>query len=156
VQGSSLSTQAIFSTINLYLGPQDLIDFQTGYSPPAQAITTSIGGHVSDSVCLADNTICFEPNLDVQYMMSTSKVSPTTHWYTDKFFDDWLIDVANSENPPLVFSISYGAEEQKVADFNPDILDAFDTQAAKLGVMGVTIVASSGMFIFVYLYIYLY
>jgi subtilase family serine protease len=77
-------------------------------------------------------------------MMSTSKVSPTTHWYTDKFFDRWLIDVANSENPPLVFSISYGAEEQLIADFNADTLDAFDIQAAKLGVMGVTIVASSG------------
>jgi hypothetical protein len=89
-------------------------------------------------------------------MMSTSKVSPTTHWYTDKFFDDWLIDVANSDNPPLVFSISYGAEEQLVADFSPDILDAFDTQAAKLGVMGVTIVASSGMFTCIYLYIYVH
>jgi hypothetical protein len=86
--------------------------------------------------------------------MSTSKVSPTTHWYTDilpRYFDQWLINVANSENPPLVFSISYGIEEQDVADFNPDVFDAFDTQAAKLGVMGVTVVASSGMLIFIYL-----
>ena len=43
--------------------------------------------------------------------------------------------------PPLVFSISYGMEERFVTSSERD---AFNTQAMKLGAMGVTIVAASG------------
>mmetsp|Transcript_11509 Transcript_11509/g.11152 ORF Transcript_11509/g.11152 Transcript_11509/m.11152 type:complete len:685 (-) Transcript_11509:48-2102(-) len=73
--------------------------------------------------------------------MSTSKVSPTTYWYTDLSWANWLVTVANTVDPPLVFSISYGQEEQTLTTSE---LDAFNTEAIKLGVMGVTIVAASG------------
>jgi tripeptidyl-peptidase-1 len=74
-------------------------------------------------------------------MMSTSKVSPTTYWYTDQSYIDFLISVANTPNPPLVFSISYGFDESSAG---ASYLNAFNTQAMKLGVRGVTIVAASG------------
>ena len=73
--------------------------------------------------------------------MAASPVSPTTYWYTDDSWSGWLTSVANTPNPPLVFSISYGQEEHYVTKVEKD---AFNTEAIKLGVMGVTIVAASG------------
>jgi tripeptidyl-peptidase I len=75
-------------------------------------------------------------------MIATSEHSPTTHWYTDKnSFADWLLEVANTANPPLVISISYGAGEDTVSSGE---FDAFNFQAVKLGLMGITILVSSG------------
>jgi tripeptidyl-peptidase-1 len=73
--------------------------------------------------------------------MSTSKGSPTTSWYTDQSYVDFLISVASTANPPLVISISYGFDESSVGT---SYLNAFNTQAMKLGVRGVTIVVASG------------
>ena len=74
-------------------------------------------------------------------MMATSQGSPTTHWYTDDFFGDWLIAVANFTNPPLVLSISYGLDEKYVTRLAHE---TFNTQAIKCGAMGITIFAASG------------
>ena len=49
--------------------------------------------------------------------------------------------MANMKNPPLVVSISYSIDEDYIS--SGEII-AFNTQAIKLGVMGVTITASSG------------
>jgi hypothetical protein len=125
VQGNSLSTQAIFATIEQFFGPADLKLFQDTYQPPAQAISESIGDHSSDAQCQSDSNSCAEGNLDLQYVMSTSKVSPTTYWYTDLSWSDWLVTVANTVKPPLVFSISYGQEEQTLTSSE---LDAFSTE----------------------------
>lgn len=56
-------------------------------------------------------------------------------------FNEWLYNVADMTSPPLVMSISYGAEERHVPQATQD---AFLTQAIKLSAMGVTIVAASG------------
>jgi len=75
--------------------------------------------------------------------MGISQVTPTTYWYdgaTDSFLD-WIQAVADSENPPLVNSISYGATETSIP---ASIANAFDTEAMKLGVLGVSILVSSG------------
>lgn len=140
--GSERSTQAVFQTIGAYYSPDDLTNFQTRYNLTIQPVSTYIGGHVNNEICTFMPTICGEPNLDVQYIMATSEKSPTTHWYTDKnSFADWLLDVANEVNPPLVISISYGAGEDTVTsgEFN-----AFNVQAIKLGLMGITIIVASG------------
>lgn len=64
------------------------------------------------------------------------------HLYIDSDnFSGWLLAVANLVNPPLVVSISYGASE---ASITASEFDAFNLQAIKLGLMGVTILASSG------------
>jgi tripeptidyl-peptidase-1 len=125
VQGNALSTQAIFATIEQFFSPADLKRFQDKYQPPAQAVVESIGDHSSDAQCQADANNCAEGNLDLQYIMSTSKVSPTTYWYTDLSWANWLVTVANTVDPPLVFSISYGQEEQTLTTSE---LDAFNTE----------------------------
>ena len=141
VAGSSKSTQAIFASIKQYMSPADLQFFQTDQGLPAQAISSSIGNFVSNAACLSDPTNCAEGNLDTQYIMGISGRSPTTYWYTDLSFSDWLVTVADTANPPLVFSISYGQDESYTSASE---LNAFSTQAIKLGAMGVTILVASG------------
>ena len=140
-KGSNSSTQAIFATIEQYFSPSDLATFQNKANLPSQTVTKAVGGHSSDSICIADPDSCSEGNLDVQYVMATSPNSPTTYWYTGDNWSTWLKSVANTPNPPLVFSISYGQEEYYVTNAEKD---AFNTEAIKLGAIGVTIVAASG------------
>ena len=140
--GSALSTQCIYASLNEYYSPADLTRFQNAFNIPKQTVATVIGGHESDSMCISTPSTCSEANLDIQYMMAASPVSPTTYWYTDiNWFSEWLTTVVNYKNPPLVFSISYGMEELFVTQSERD---AFNIQAIKLGAMGVTIVAASG------------
>lgn len=140
-KGSSSSTQAVFSTIGQYFSPADLAYFQTAFSLPVQPVSKIINGHASDLVCSQKSSSCAEANLDIQYMIAASPGSPTTSWYTDQQFSDWLVSVASSVNPPLVFSISYGADESSMSASE---MNAFSTQAIKLGTMGITLVAASG------------
>ena len=140
-KGSPLSTQAIFGAIDQYFSPSDLRTFQRWAGFPLQPIASDIGRHTSDAVCLSNPDNCAEANLDVQYIMASSPSSPTTYWYSDLSWSSWLLSVANTPKPPLVFSISYGQEEFYVTSAEKD---AFNTQAIKLGAMGVTLVAASG------------
>ena len=140
-QGSALSTQAIFAKDDQHFSPSDLATFQTKFGLPLRKVAKVVGNSSSDGVCRATPDLCDGGNLDIQYIMAASPVSPTTFWYTDDSWLGWLTSVANTPNPPLVFSISYGQEESFVSDAEKD---AFNTEAIKLGVMGVTIVAATG------------
>ena len=141
VKGSAASTQCAFGSTGQYFSPSDIFDFQTRYTPPARPVVASIGNHSSDIKCKNDQSACAEANLDLEYLMTVSEVSPTTYWYTESYFHDWLLQIASSANPPLVISISYGSMEKYVA---AGIHKAFTAQAIKLGTMGITIVAASG------------
>jgi tripeptidyl-peptidase I len=140
-RGSALSTQGVYGTISQYYSPSDLASFQVAFGLPNQPTAASIGGFSSDAKCVASATNCAEANLDVQYIMATSPDSPTTYWYYNLMFSDWLVAVAKTKNPPLVLSISYGADEAYMSNSE---MEAFNVQAIKLGMMGVTIVAASG------------
>ena len=139
--GSSSSTQGIFATIEQNFSPADLVSFFDSVGMPNQLIARSIGNHTSDAVCLKDSSMCSEANLDVQYIMGISPVSPTWFMYTELRFSSWLILVASYKDPPLVLSISYGAEEPAMSSGE---VTAFNTQAIKLGAMGISIVVASG------------
>ena len=54
---------------------------------------------------------------------------------------DWITSVADSPKPSDVYSMSYGVVEYMISK---SYADAFNVEAIKLGVMGSTIVASSG------------
>jgi tripeptidyl-peptidase-1 len=142
-QGNSLASQSVYESIEEYYSPADLTTFQKQYSLPIEAVTTDVGGHVSDDKCSKDPNNCAEANLDVQYLMAVAQGTPTTYWYdgTDDAFLHWIQSVAALEQPPLVHSISYGALEPELPKSQ---LNSFNTEAMKLGVQGVTILASSG------------
>ena len=135
--GSAQSTQAFYDTGSHYFSPADLLRFERYFNLPNNAVLTSIGGRSSDS----PDKNYYEGNLDAQYITSTSPNSPTTGWYTSGRFSAWLVQVGNTSTPPLVLSISYGQDEEYVDN---GIHSAFNTEAIKLGAMGVTIVAASG------------
>ena len=140
VSGSSVSTQGIFASTGSYYSPSDLLSFENTIGI-TQQLPISVGNHSSDSKCTADPNNCSESNLDLQYIIATSPGSPTTHWYTDNDFNSFLTSVSSLASPSLVYSISYGAPESSYAS---NQLSAFSILAIKLGVRGVTLVASSG------------
>eukprot|EP00598_Pedospumella_elongata_P007545 CAMPEP_0184969134 /NCGR_PEP_ID=MMETSP1098-20130426/1976_1 /TAXON_ID=89044 /ORGANISM="Spumella elongata, Strain CCAP 955/1" /LENGTH=558 /DNA_ID=CAMNT_0027490869 /DNA_START=52 /DNA_END=1728 /DNA_ORIENTATION=+ len=142
-KGSPKVSQAVFESLGQYYSPSDLSLFEKTYNIPQQDIAVDIGGYVSDSECVADANNCIEANLDVQYLIAVSQTTPTTYWYEDAAdsFLAWIQAVAASDAPPLVNSISYGAVENEMPK---SIVNAFNTEAMKLGVQGVTIVVSSG------------
>ena len=142
--GASSVSQALFESLGQYFSPSDLSQFQTTYDLPQQPIAEVIGGHESDSQCTDNPNNCAEANLDVQYMMAVSQVTPTTYWYDDSQlapFTDWIMQVASDATPPLINSISYGSVEDALPTSVPQV---FNTEAMKLGTMGVSIFVSSG------------
>lgn len=143
-EGSASVSQCVVETINQVASPSDLGAFQTEFSLPSQAIATDIGAHNSDLICKINPNSCAEANLDVQYIMAMAPGTPLTYWYDTNFsapFEDWIEQVAADQNPPLVNSISYGGPEPLMS---PSIMNAFNTEAMKLGVQGVSIFVSSG------------
>lgn len=141
--GNSLASQSLFESLGQYYSPADLNQFESTYGIPQQDVAQDIGGYVSDSECVEDANNCAEANLDVQYLIAVSQVTPTTYWYedaTDSFLA-WIKAVAATPNPPLVHSISYGAIEPELP---ASIAKAFNTEAMKLGLQGVSILVSSG------------
>jgi tripeptidyl-peptidase I len=140
-KGSAASTQGIFASISQYFSPSDLASFQSDSGLSNQPVKSVPYGYSSDSQCVSDPNNCVEGNLDVQYIMGVSEGSPTTYWYSDQSFSGWLVSVANTLNPPLVISVSYGAYEVVMSSSE---MKAFNTQAIKLSTMGVTLVVASG------------
>lgn len=139
-KGSEASTQAIYASLNQFYSPTDIKDFQSAFAPPARDVI-GIRDDSSDAKCILDASSCAESNLDLEYMMTMSQKSPTTSWYSDAPFHFWLMEVANTTSPPLIFSISYGSEEKYITS---SVHKAFTIEAIKLGIMGVTIFAASG------------
>jgi len=141
--GNSLASQSVFESLGQYYSEADLAQFQGTFELPAQTVSVDIGGYESDSQCVSDPNNCGEANLDVQYMIAVSQVTPTTYWYesaVDSFLA-WIKAVSSAENPPIVNSISYGAIEPELP---LSVVNAFNTEAMKLGLIGVSILVSSG------------
>jgi tripeptidyl-peptidase-1 len=142
-KGNNLTSQAIYGNLYQSLSPSDLSRFQAAFALPQQPIAAAPGGHVSDTACNDNINDCIEANLDAQYMISTAQDVPTTYYYWsgDDVWLDWIMTVADMDDPPDVYSISYGSYEFFMS---LAYLDAFNVEAIKLGVMGTTILASSG------------
>jgi tripeptidyl-peptidase I len=144
--GSMRASQAVFEGINQSYSPSDLTDFQTTFELPIEAVAYNVGGHAHDNACLyAGGSYCAEGNLDLQYMMGLSQNTPTTYYYwNDTSADVWttfIVHLADIEDPPLVFSISYDTSE---ATLSAAYMETWNTEAMKLSATGVTFVSSSG------------
>lgn len=140
--GNSKVSQSVFETIGQYYSPSDLAQFQKTYGLPNQPVAVDIGGFASDTQCTSNANNCAEANLDVQYMMAVSQVTPMTYYYdgASDSFTDWITSLANMQNPPLINSVSYGSTETSASYATKQ----WDTEAQKLGVQGVSIFVSSG------------
>jgi tripeptidyl-peptidase-1 len=139
----SATSQSLFASLNNYFSPADLSTFQSKFSIPSQSISREIGDHSGDSVCQSDPESCSEGNLDTQYVTAIANGVPTTYWFVDGNdpFIEWIQSAANSDNPPHVNLIAYGSVED---DNSLSSINAFNIEAQKLALQGVTILASTG------------
>eukprot|EP01084_Bolivina_argentea_P255178 429118_1 len=84
-----------------------------------------------------------EAELDTQYITSTGKGIYTYVYYIDS--DDIFVSLAeailDTDIPPLVVSISYGADEYELGE---DWVTRCNTEFGKLALIGTTVLASSG------------
>jgi tripeptidyl-peptidase-1 len=143
-EGSTSSSQCVFESLGQYYSPDDLSTFEQDFGIPTEKVTTDTGGHASSSQCSFNPNNCAEANLDVQYMIAMSEVSPETFWYESNQqtpFESWIEAVAADTTPPLVNSISYGSIESEVAS---SVTSTFNTEAMRLGAQGVSVFVSSG------------
>lgn len=145
VASASLS-QAVFETNLQTMSQSDLSTFQTTFGLPKQAAV--LVNTTNNAACNAGR--CTEGNLDIQYIMGIAQKAQGLYWYTngtklglatDDPFVEFLILVAASRNPPSTVSISWGSIEQYNSPF---YTTAFNNEAMKLGLRGVTIFVSSG------------
>ncbi len=78
-------------------------------------------------------------------MTSVASSVPTSLWYdadvTVTWLTSWILQVSATVSPPMVHSISYGAYEYFMVKTD---MAAFDIEAIKLGVRGVTLIVASG------------
>jgi subtilase family serine protease len=139
------TTQAIYSSGLQFYSPEDLTTFQNYFSLPQEAIATDVNGHANSNVCSSPalSGSCIEPNTLTQYMTAIAQATPTSFYYwngTDLWLD-WITAVANMTEPPLVISIAYYQFENEISE---EYAIAFNNEAIKLSLRGVTLLASSG------------
>jgi len=141
--GDGLGSQSVFETAGQTMSAADLLAFQTKYGVPHHKVDRDIGGGIDDDTCKFLPYECGEANLDIQYITAVAQDVPTTFWSTSKqtTFAHWIADVATTKDAPLVHSVSYGQLESETDE---DSQSAFNTEVMKLGVRGITVLASSG------------
>ena len=151
--GLSSLSQAVFETNAESFDPMDLTAFQMLFNVPLQdAKVVGMTPYLSGLSCLFG--FCVEGNLDIQYIMGLARNSVGIFWYTDLFyafssgdpFLDFLIQIYQTPNPPTSLSISWGTDEINYLSFpgGSSLIDAFNLEAMKLGLLGITIVVASG------------
>lgn len=142
--GLSTASQGIYAALGQYLSPSDLTAFQQYFNLPQRGISYSYGDHVADGQCGSNSEDCMEANLDVQYIMAVAQYVSTTFYYWDDsqdFMVGWMKSVSSIDNLAQIYSISYGADETAVSS---SYASQFNVEAAKLGILGVTIIVASG------------
>jgi tripeptidyl-peptidase-1 len=122
----------------------DLHQFETAFGLPLQNIT-EVNNGTEYGPCTQGMNLCGEANLDVQILTAIAQNIPTqTWWYDDaitNMFNGFIIQMANSTDPPLVMSMSYAWYE---GVYTSEQLLQWNTEAIKLGIIGVTILSSAG------------
>ena len=142
--GHPRATQAALQGLGQVFSPQDLRTFQTFYQVPILAVNRSQENMTRSSEwCAMDGNVdlCAESNLDLMYMLAVAN-TPTIHTYfRSNSMAEWFLNLAHSRNPPLVLSLSYGADENRITQGEALIMQ---NAAIRLGTRGVTIVVAAG------------
>eukprot|EP01012_Entosiphon_sulcatum_P015073 TRINITY_DN2008_c0_g1_i1.p1 TRINITY_DN2008_c0_g1~~TRINITY_DN2008_c0_g1_i1.p1 ORF type:complete len:543 (+),score=106.73 TRINITY_DN2008_c0_g1_i1:32-1660(+) len=142
---ASSNTQCVTGFLNQWFSKEDLAKFLTTYTPELQGqqIAQIIGPDV-------DPVPGTEANLDVQYVMAMGAEVPTWFWSDDRKNDinnqepwlDFLLSVSNrSAGVPNIISMSYGEGEHTLT---LDFMNKCSAEVQKLGLRGITLLASSG------------
>lgn len=142
---SSNFTQGVASFIKQYYLMSDLKLFWKKYDMPSTGFSW-----VDVPADQPHDPVGDESSLDVQWLSSSGQNVNTEHWSTpgvqpgnpeNEPFVSWLKDLATAENPPLIFSISYGDVESGVSK---DYALRAGTEFQAAGMRGISLLAASG------------
>lgn len=150
----TFGTQAVYEATGSTFDTPDMLIFQKLFNLSHSVVSNVIGNipgrsqtQIGSDLEYVQQNIAssYEPLLDLEYMMGIAPNVSTTYYYDDDINDNdfltFIFDIATSPNPALVYSISYGTYENTVTK---DEMDAFNTEAIKLGLKGVTLIAATG------------
>eukprot|EP00928_Gymnodinium_smaydae_P045330 TRINITY_DN30234_c0_g1_i1.p1 TRINITY_DN30234_c0_g1~~TRINITY_DN30234_c0_g1_i1.p1 ORF type:complete len:818 (+),score=39.04 TRINITY_DN30234_c0_g1_i1:31-2454(+) len=135
---ASQNSQSVANFLNNSASASDTVLFHKAMGMRPQPQISLIGGECPPSV---------EGNIDVQWIQAMGDNVRTTSWTQDggyaahEPFMEWLVDLANTSEPPLVHSISYGENEE---DYSLAYENRVNLEFAKLGLRGVTILFATG------------
>jgi tripeptidyl-peptidase I len=143
--GNYAVSQSVYESLGQAMSPSDLTYFQTFFKLPLQTINRSFGtpnhANYTSSQCSISKGKCTEGNLDIQYLMAIAQNVNTSYYYTNDWMFDWILSIGDLDTPANVYSISYGSPE---TGLESSYTNSFNFEALKLGLMGVTLVVSSG------------
>ena len=139
------NSQSVYETNGQTYLSSDLDAFQSYYNLP-NLPAGRYGTQQNNTICKTSNNfgLCAESSLDLQYIMSASLNVPTIYWYDttqDGSMVQFVVSLASNKNLTDVYSISYGGNEVDVAK---SAISTFNTEAMKLGILGITLVVSAG------------
>lgn len=135
--GHPKATQLVYEAVNQSFSPQDLRTFQADFGLP---FTSNLSGdyfggvETTGDICISDIQSCAEANLDVQWMTAISQYPTKTFLFYDNVTTDitlaveWIQFLADLTDPPLVISVSYGADEASIAN----VVDLFNIEFIKV------------------------
>jgi tripeptidyl-peptidase I len=142
--GKSTARQAVTAFLHQYYLESDLQSFYQSYFP------SLYGTPISVVVGPNGDKAGTEASLDVEYMTVMGAGVPTEFWSYDgrqpdndqnEPFLDWLMDLSEDSNPPLVFSTSYGEDEDSVS---LDYATRMNQEFQRNSLRGVTFLFASG------------
>ena len=146
-------TQAIYSTLGQSFSSSDIVLFRKrfGLLPLQTGELIDPLHRDNKSACSLDSRNCDENSLDLQYISAVSQGAKVLEWFDPEdsdMFTSWITTAASTpqQDLPNVISISYGIHEADIIgdSYGEVLAKLFDIEAAKLGLMGSTIVAASG------------
>lgn len=142
--GASDARQACTAFLGQYYVESDLQAFYDEYFPELSGVP------MAEVVGPNDGKAGVEASLDAEYMTVMGAGVPTEFWSfagrqpgapENEPFLDWLYQLGNTTNPPLVFSTSYGEDETSVSfDYASRMNDEFQKQALR----GISFIFASG------------
>ena len=146
--GNVKNRQAVVEFAGQTMNTTDLVTFFAKYVPSAGPGDATVYKFQGDPGTGRDG---LEAALDIQYIMGVAPKILTEFWYQkgNDFCSDvkvWATAILTHPNPPLVHSISYGAQTSldRVGCANRAAVDDIDNDFAKLAAMGFTVIFASG------------
>jgi tripeptidyl-peptidase-1 len=151
-QGASQAPYSEVGNKGEGFGASDLKEFQDINNLHEKPITNIIG---DDVVRYTDSDTDTEAALDVQCLTGFGDGANTSFWVMDDWMYEFANEILNTDEPPLVNSMSYGwyESQQCRVDGNcteqgfgtsQDYVTRTDVEFQKLGVLGITMLAASG------------
>jgi hypothetical protein len=114
---SPSSSLGVVEALGQEYSEDDLAVYLDKYNISSRNVSRVVG--INDPAsCKKNADNCVEANLDVQLLVGLGQNIPLTYfsmpYSADTPFYDWIMEVANMTDPPLVHSVSYGECESRI------------------------------------------